>query len=60
MTRLDAWRLAILEDADYQHARRQFEAALSAYRFDEARGLEIEMQAIADRIATRLRRMEMN
>lgn len=51
MTKLDAFVLAISRDADYQHARRQFEAALSAYRFDEARGLEIEMQAIADAIA---------
>jgi len=51
ISRLDAFVLAISRDADYQHARRQFEAALSAYRFDEARGLEIEMQAIADAIA---------
>lgn len=60
ISRLDAFVLAISKDRDYQHARRQFEAALSAYRFDEARGLEIEMQAIADAIAKRLRRMEMN
>lgn len=60
MNRLDAFVLAISRDRDYQHARRQFEAALSAYRFDEARGLEIEMKAIADRIAKRLKREMVN
>ena len=60
MTRFDAWRLAILDDADYQHARRRFEAALSAARFDEAREIEAKLRAIADAIAKRLKRMETN
>ena len=60
MSLLDQYVLAVAGDAEYADTRNKAESAMRRGDFDKARELTARMDAIADAIAKRLKRMEQN